>query len=82
LNQPRSEGREHPEDAAMWPTWNLLPVPARWTYVMRVMMVSLALSVSACTAPGHSLPNPPAHSGNEGLGGPLTSGDGDGGNGM
>jgi hypothetical protein len=53
-----------------------------WPYVMWVMMVSLALSVSACTARGHSLPNPPTHSADEGLAGPLTSGDGDGGNGI
>jgi hypothetical protein len=64
----------------MWPTWNLLP--ARWPYVMRVMMVSLALSVSACTAPGHSSSGPAAHSPDGGLAGPLTSGDGDGGSGM
>ena len=53
----------------MWASWNLLP--AGWTYVMRVMLVFLTLSLSACTAPNYSLPNPPAH-----------SGDGDGGNGM
>jgi hypothetical protein len=64
----------------MWPTWTLLP--ARWTYAMRVMVVSLALSVSACAAPGYPLPNSPAHSADEGPARPLTSGDGDGGNGM
>jgi hypothetical protein len=34
----------------MSPTGNTLP--AGWTYLMRVMMVSLALSVSVCPAPG------------------------------
>jgi hypothetical protein len=64
----------------MWPNGNLLP--ARWTSGMRVMMVSPALSVSACTAPDHFRPNPPAHSADGGLAGPQTSGDGDGGSGM
>jgi hypothetical protein len=36
----------------MWPTWNTLP--AEWTHVIRVVLVSVVLCVSACTGPTHS----------------------------
>jgi hypothetical protein len=64
----------------MSPTANTLP--AGWTYLMRVMMVSLALLVSVCTAPGHSSSTPSAHSPEGGRAGPMIQGDGDGGDGM
>ena len=79
-HMPRSEGQEYAEETVMCLTLNT--VLAWWNRVMRVALVLMVLLVSACTVPGHSLPNPPAHSADRGDTGPLTSGDGDGGSGM
>jgi hypothetical protein len=64
----------------MWSTRNMFP--AGWTYLMRVMMVSLAFSVSACTASSQSRWTPSAHSPEGGHGGPMIQGNGNGGSGM
>jgi hypothetical protein len=45
----------------MSPTWNSLP--RGWHHILWVMLVSLALFMSACAVPGHSGSNPaPGHS--------------------
>jgi hypothetical protein len=75
-NMRRDEGTGHPEELAMQPTWNTLPVG--WTYMMRVVLVSIALFVSACTAPGHSISNPSGIPSEGGYAGPKGSGNGDG----
>jgi hypothetical protein len=64
----------------MWPTWN--PIPTTWHHIMRVMMVSVVVFVSGCTAPGHSLSTPSARTPTGGHEGALDAGDGNGGNGM
>jgi hypothetical protein len=47
---------------------------------MRVMLVSLALFVSACTGPGCASSTPSAQPFEEGHVGPVVPGNGDGGN--
>ena len=42
----------------MWPLLNT--VPAWWNGIMRVVLVSVALFVSACTTPGRASSNPSA----------------------
>jgi hypothetical protein len=79
INRER-EGRSHPEETMMWPTWNTLL--AAWTYVMRVVLVAVVLFGAACTGPAHSSSAPSAHSAEGGHGGPKLSGNGNGGSGM
>jgi hypothetical protein len=64
----------------MWLTRQLFP--AGWAHRLRVMMVALALSMSACTAPGHSSSTPAVHSPDDEPTGQMLQGDGDGGSGM
>jgi hypothetical protein len=64
----------------MWPTWNTLA--AGWTDVMRVVLVAVVVFVAACTGRAHSSSAPSGHAPEGGRAGPLTSGDGDGGDGM
>jgi hypothetical protein len=59
----------------MWPTCNI--IPTWWIYLLRVVVVTLFLGVSACAAPGHSLSNPSTESADGGLAEPMTSGNGD-----
>jgi hypothetical protein len=61
----------------MWPTWNTLP--AGWTHAMRVVLVFVALCMSACTALSHSSSNPSDMPSDRGYVGPMIQGDGDGG---
>ena|SRR5215510_180652 len=68
------------EDTEMWPTRKILPT--WWHHVMRVLVVIVALTVSGCTARGHSSSVPAAYSPEEGLSGPMIQGDGNGGGGM
>jgi hypothetical protein len=51
-DQTRAEGSGYSEEAAMWQAWNT--VPTRWPHLRRVMVVSVGLFVSACTAPSRS----------------------------
>ena len=71
-NMARGEGRSHPEETTMSPTWNALP--AAWTDVIRVVLVTVVLFVAACTGA--------AHSPERGDAGPMVLGDGDDGSGM
>jgi uncharacterized protein YbdZ (MbtH family) len=75
-NAMKNGHRGHQEEAAMWPTWKALP--AGWTYVMRVVLVSTALCVSACSAPGHSISNPSGMPSEGGYAGPKDPGNGNG----
>jgi hypothetical protein len=75
-NVRRDEGTGHLEELAMRPIWNALPVG--WTYMMRVVLVSIALFVSACTAPGHPISNPSGIPSEGGYAEPKGSGNGDG----
>jgi hypothetical protein len=72
----RGEGEEYWEEIAMWPTWN--SVSTRWHHILRVMVVSVALCVSACTGPGHSSSTPSANPSLGGYAGPKDSGNGNG----
>jgi hypothetical protein len=64
----------------MTQTWNTLST--WWKYRTRVVLVALALWVSACTGPGHSTSAPSAHSPEGGQARPKLSGNGNGGSGM
>jgi hypothetical protein len=71
-NMRRDKGTGHLEELAMRPSWNTLPLG--WTYMMRVVLVSIALFVSACTAPGHPISNPSDILSEGGYAGPKGSG--------
>jgi hypothetical protein len=61
----------------MWPTWST--VPAWRNRVMRVVLVSMLLVLSACSVPGHSLSTPSVQTSIEGRAGPQDSANGNGG---
>jgi len=58
----------------MWPTWKM--IPAGWHHVMQVMLLSVALFVSTCTASGHSSSTPSALYPKRGYAGAEVSGNG------
>jgi hypothetical protein len=64
----------------MWRTWNTSAT--WWHHRSRVVLVALAVCVSACTGPGHSSSAPSGHSPEGGYAEPMLSEDGDGGSGM
>jgi hypothetical protein len=49
----------------MWPTCSI--IPTWWIHLMRVVLVTLLLFVSACGAPGHSRSSPSVDSADGGL---------------
>ena len=61
----------------MWHTWKTLPT--WWNYVIRVVLVSVVLFVSACTMPGRSSSTPSALPPEGEYAGPKDSGNGGGG---
>jgi hypothetical protein len=79
-NATKGGNSKDSDGIGMWPTRTILPT--QWRHVLRVLVVFLALFVSACTGPGHSGLTPSAHSLEGELAGPMIQGDGDGGNGM
>jgi hypothetical protein len=58
------------------------PIYTHWYHVVRVLLITLVLCVSACTGPGHSTSVPSAHSREGGRAGPKLSGNGNGRSGM
>ena len=55
-NATSGGGGGHQEDTWMWQTWEAFP--PRCYHVMWVALLSVALSVSACTVPGRSSSHP------------------------
>jgi hypothetical protein len=72
-------GGGHPQEPAMWPTWETLPT--WWNHVMRVVLVAVVLcvSASACTAPGRSISTPAVQPSDGGQAGAVGAGNGGGG---
>jgi hypothetical protein len=72
-------GTGYQEDTGMWQIWNTSMI--WWHHMMRVVLVSALLCVSACTTPGRSSSTPTQPSPGAQMV-PQLQGEGDGGNGM